>query len=291
MANTPNGTAITNGILEKAKFFITAHSRAPEVNLFGKPRMTLWPLQDSANRNAKDGLIAFCSTIGGNSYYFQRASTYTPPGTLGAGTSAGSQSPSLDWTAVPRNQALYSYLDSLTQQKIPGFGGNFASKYPNSRQQILTEMFDQIRSGVNVYSNGLTPQYGYAPKYLDPGEGQVVPLIPPSGTPGAGTHGFGRFSTITGASIIFYRCNVAFYNTTGVTAATSTTTPVKVDTASVDGPDAQGRRLNPNGVTITPAPMIGAVLVLNPYTVSPGFPPWAPNIQYNRQRSRWPERY
>ena len=258
-ANSGLAVALNNGYLEKAKFFLTAHSRAPEVNLFGKPRMTLWPLQMStALRNAKDTLIAFCSTINGKAYYFQRQNAYTA-----FGTPCSSQDPAADWTATDstgatRNQTLYSYISNLAQQNIPGFGGNFAAKYPNTYNQIITEMFDTIRSGVNSYSTALTPTYTYTPQLGDSGEGQVVPLAPPSGTPGAGTRGFGRFATITDAALIFYRCNACSYLTNATGAITVP------------------HQLNP----ATAAPQIASVLVLQPFTPSPGLPAWSPNVHY-----------
>ena len=52
-----------------------------EVNLFNKPRLSLWPVQQSPDdRNAKDRLLAFCSqTFQGEEvrpYYFQRESVH-----------------------------------------------------------------------------------------------------------------------------------------------------------------------------------------------------------------------
>ncbi len=245
--------AIDNTFLEKAKFFLTAHSRAPELNLFGKPRLSLWPLQlSAAQRNAKDQLLAFCSTINNSIYYFQRYNAYSA-----FGTACSSQDPLQDWTGVTRNQQLYTYLDTLTQQDIPGFGGRFSGKYPNTRTQILTEMLDMIRSGVNAYSNALTPTYNYAPQLGDSGEGQIVPLAPNSGS-ADGTRGFGRFATITEAAIIFYRANAAYAvtNSNGTVAV-----PVQLTPASA-------------------APQIAALVVLQPYTVSPGLPSWSPNVHY-----------
>ena len=32
--------------MDKTRFFLTAHSRAPELNLFGRPRVTIWPVWD-----------------------------------------------------------------------------------------------------------------------------------------------------------------------------------------------------------------------------------------------------
>ena len=254
---------IDNAFLEKARFFLTAHSRAPEINLYGRPRMTLWPLQyDPALRNAKDRLIAFCSEIGGNPYYFQRYNAYSAANPA----TASSQSATLDWTGVPRNQELYAYLERMTAGKVPGFGGSFATKYPGTRKQILTEMFDQIRSGVNTYSTALAPAYSYAPPYRDSGAGQIVPLVPPSGSSAEGTHGYGRFVTVVGATLVFHRNNAAFFSTgTGGHIVTN--------------PDLITPE-NPNGIVIQPAARVGATLILNPFTASPGFPPWSPHVQY-----------
>ena len=68
---------LTSEVFEKTKFFLTANSRAPEVNLFNKPRISLWPLmRNPAARNAVDRVIAFASTTGRGTaekpYYFQR---------------------------------------------------------------------------------------------------------------------------------------------------------------------------------------------------------------------------
>ncbi len=230
--------AIDHTVLQKAKFFITAQSRAPEINLFGQPRMTLWPLQSNkTERNAKDRLIAFCSEIGGMPYYFQRYSAY------GSSQPSSSQDPAMDWNNVSRNQQLYGYLDRLTSQSIPGLGGRFDAKYPNTRKQVLTEMLDMMRSGINSYGTPIAPgdpSYNYAPKQGDPGEGQVVPL-----EPGNGTRGFGRFATITEAAVVFYRSNPT---------------------------------IDKNNAPLPP--QIRALIILEPFTPSPGLPTWSPNVHY-----------
>ena len=74
--------------METAKFFLTAHSRAPELNLFGEPRVAMWPISSLTNttansyRTTSDQLIAFCSSTSGtnsvgasvtNSDHFTRA--------------------------------------------------------------------------------------------------------------------------------------------------------------------------------------------------------------------------
>ncbi len=163
--NTPvsaSATTITPAQLETAKFFLTAQSRAPEVNLFGMPRVACWPINadydpltnpSSLYTSAFDRLIAFCSTIGNTSasgkyfrYYFQRQNALSTTHDI----------------SITRNQALLAYLQYLTGQAIPGFGSTtFLSKYPSpgtglpsDRDQILTEIFDYIRC-TNLYDNTL----------------------------------------------------------------------------------------------------------------------------------------
>lgn len=229
--------------LERTKFFLTTSSRAPEVNLFNKPRLCLWPLQanirlnvnpqsqqsgvarpeQSPWRNAKDRLIAFCTSTQDadgvtKPYYFQRYSVYDR-----ARDGRGSpQNPppscyhwELDFSAaasgtpigIPRNVELYKYLQDLTEDQIPGVGTTFFAKYGSGdRNQIVTSMFDTIRSGVNSYSTGLpipgdSRGYDYAPSRGSPrpGETQVVPFKHANDT-----KGFGRFATITEAALVFY---------------------------------------------------------------------------------------
>jgi uncharacterized protein (TIGR02600 family) len=138
-----NTAGLTRQQLEVGKFFLTAHSRAPETTLFGTPRIAMWPInKDMGNtkRTTFDNLLAFCATTGtgasANPYYIQRSNAYDP-------TEDGS---------IPRNRQLFSYLRDLTSRQIPGFGGSFAGKYSFSsggvteRDQILAEAFDYIRS-------------------------------------------------------------------------------------------------------------------------------------------------
>ncbi len=252
-------TNITRAELEKLKFFVTANSRAPEVNLFNKPRICLWPLQantttisDPANaplRNAKDRLIAFCTSTGqaGKStyfpYYFQRYNVYyNGSSSSGDGrTSFVAPPPSCEstwedfalsgtlYSVNSRNIQLYQYLRTLTSLNVPGFGGSFQTKYdkPNvysDRDQILTEMYDMIRSGVNSYNTALAPKYDFAPTRNGgpaAGETQVVPAMI-DGT-GAGynqatlantyqakiTKGFGRFMTIPEIAVVFMNAAAA----------------------------------------------------------------------------------
>ncbi len=311
-------TSFSQTDIEKTRFFLTANSRAPEVNMFNKPRITLWPLQANTVNNstvtaapacwtAKDKLIAFCSTIGGTPYYFQRYNSFdtatlsnnnfslkavsTTPNTI-----PSSQSTTLDWTmnasgTINRNQTLYTYLQYLTSNPIPGVGGSLSGasgKYTVAvRDQILTEMMDFIRSEISTASTGTTPSYFYAPGQssglMVTGERQIVPLEfnPPtypgngtsytSGTASYTTKGFGRFDTIMQAALVFYRLDPMTVTGNGSTPYTGgqNTTPIPGGTST------------PSTFVPTSAnPInIGVVLLLNPWNPTPGSRSWCENMR------------
>lgn len=180
--------------VERRRFLLTAHSRAPELNLFNLPRIAIWPVHEqdtAAFRTVLDREIARASTINGMPYYFQRRNA---------------ASPSADF-AIARNLQLYAYLENLTGRAIPGFGTrSFEAKYPNGeRQQILTQILDFIRSA-NLYDSllGTTPggqpfTPGRSGDIAQPGHGQAAPIR----HPGNGTMGFGRFFTISELGLHF----------------------------------------------------------------------------------------
>ncbi|MEQ1859296.1 MAG: Verru_Chthon cassette protein A [Chthoniobacteraceae bacterium] len=174
----PGDTRVENTLvsadrLRRARFFLTANSRAPELNLFGQPRIALWPLNsDPLKRTGYDKLAAFCSTIGSGAnvkpFYFQRTD---------------STSPKADYESIARNRELYAYLQRLTAQQVPGYGGNFRTKWGADRDQILTEIFDYIRC-----ANLRDPLTG-ATRFAD--NGQVAPIQI------GDTQGFGRVHTLS----------------------------------------------------------------------------------------------
>ena len=234
-------------LLEAAHFFLTSSNRSPDVTLLNTPRISLWPLQaNQVARTAKDKLLLFCSTIptgSSNIYAFQRLYS-----TLDSGASNifSSDSPTLDFdkTQLPsgkRNTELYTYLQKETDAFVPGLGGKFSAKYggPLATNQILTEMVDMTRSTLNVYGAAFPgPRYDYSLR------GQTVPLVWPTGSVGAGTQGFGRFPTITEASLDFFLLN----------------DPADVKNA--------GKPLQ-----------LGAALILQPFTPTPGYSSVAFGIQ------------
>lgn len=193
---TPSSQPLMQDDLAQAPFFLTTNSRAPETNLFDLPRIACWPIfrnLQASKVTVFDRLIAFCSSIGTGAdakpYYFQREDPLSP------GTDI----------AITRNQQLYSYLQKLTSTPVPGFGGNFLAKYGADRDQILTEIFDYIRS-TNLW-DFLLPENGrYTPyKNHQPGIGWVTP------SQKGDTMGFGRAYTLSEFGIQFI-CNAVADN-------------------------------------------------------------------------------
>ena len=158
----------TPDVIDKARFFLTAHNRSSELNLFGRPRVSIWPvptayseqtLQKTKNpvtgltgiRNPSDDLIRFCSTIGGD----PNKKTNDPSGTIRRGEFIFDREDPFHISADfnrSRNFQIFNYLRELTSNnkgKIPGWGQSFEGKYasgPGGMDQILMEIFDYIRT-------------------------------------------------------------------------------------------------------------------------------------------------
>jgi len=186
--------AITPDKLEKMRFFLTPSSRSPDLNLFGLPRVTIWPVNQTADeatgRNGFDRAIAFCSTVGGKKFIFTRSI---------ASAGALSTTADIQQMAYSRNVDLLSYLRQLTSRSIPGFGGNFEAKFgTDNRDMILGEIFDYIRiANLRDTTIGMVP-YQYAQA------GVVAPSRADIFGTGRKIGGFGRAATISEASLVFY---------------------------------------------------------------------------------------
>ncbi len=216
--------------LDSRRFFITTSSHSSDLNLFGQPRVTIWPIPaegGASYRTPFDELIAFCSTVGNRQtdpttkessswpYYFVRKAPY---------------SQTHDWTAYPRNQSLFNYLQTLTGRSIPGFGGNFLKKYDTDsggtsgeRDQILAEIFDYIRctnlndtyqnqsSGFNTYTTKMRGTDGSAgaAEATDvsmktySGAGWVLPIKITDSSGGVIGRGAGRVPVISEVALWF----------------------------------------------------------------------------------------
>ena len=259
----PSHPAISDEFLKATRFFLTAHSRAPDVTLFDTPKINLWPIQkEPEHRNAIDRLQAFCSELRSadtrRPYYFQRSRVHDlSDSTAGHGSS---QSPSEDYAAIPRNQELFSYLQGLTERDVPGFGQNFRSKYPDDRDQILTQIVDYCRSGLNTMAYGLPTEasaegYVYSPPRTPGaqsgplGEGQIIPLQIDD------SRGFGRSITITEAALVLH--------------------PV----AHEEDPDLDIRYPGKQGNhPLYRATEFKAFLMMEFFCASPGLPSWSPYL-------------
>jgi len=231
--NPIQGTELSE-YLERAKFFLTVTSRAPETNMFNQPRVAIWPIHNADYSNktdynkyltAFDRLIHYCSSMGKapgatgyprNEYIFKRENE---------------DSPTHDYVNILRNQEIYGYLADLMDRDIPGYGASLSSKYPDpGYRQILTEIFDYIRS-TNLHDDSIFKEdfeKAYVREntsdhatYTNPrsktnkvvgmkGHGQVVPIQipPPSGaaTAPADTKGFGRFYSLGGVQVQVISC-------------------------------------------------------------------------------------
>ena len=209
-----NRTDFTNNWsdrIERNKFLITASSRAPEVTLYGTPRVSIWPLStitSTSNRTTLDSLFAFCSTIQKTTnaanpviptnrpYYFVRTINH------------GSTQVSLNGDLTNSiNTTMFTYLDSLSGvSSIPGIGSvGITSKYElRGRDQLVTQFYDYIRC-VNKIDAGLTNSSGTRINNFtgvsDSGAGFVMPVrrVTTTGT----NYGFGRFHTINQVAIHF----------------------------------------------------------------------------------------
>lgn len=150
--------------LERSRFFLTAHSRAPEFTNHGLPRVAMWPVADEGlgpqRRSSFDNMIALVATLRGstqgaaidNSYIFRRAQPHHPTHDVtGSSSSYGASQ------GLRRNSLLLDYLFAqLSELDFPristlGSSGNFAQKYgQQNAAQLVVQFFDYIRS-TNLY--------------------------------------------------------------------------------------------------------------------------------------------
>ena len=220
-----------NQKLDQLHFFMTANSRAPELNLFNRPRVTIWPFNQelvngsTAGANSitpEDKLIQFASELGGvNSdgsfdytkrkrFYFQRESAWDPDA---------------DWKDIADNRALFYYLQSMTAREIPsanpqrsGAGNSFLSKYGTAnRNQIVTSIWDYIRSQVNTINLAYQPvgltAYSFPQNHNNTTQAGFTDIAPLR-IQVANTKGTGRFPVLTEVILQFVNLGEAFEDAT-----------------------------------------------------------------------------
>lgn len=232
------GFAMKQDDLRESRFLLTTHSSAPELNPFGQPKIALWMMpKEGAQRTLADQRFNECSKLdAAHEFMFQRASNW-----LSEANPGSSQNMFDDWTQVPRNQALFAWLQRLTTLPVPGAGGRFIDKYgERSRDQILVSMLDMLRWS----SNPSLPPRGAL------GEQSAVPLtIERSSADGSTTslRGFGRHPTFSEVAVVFACTDVE------------------------RTPDGQPRDDNHDGICDR-ATKLRAFMVVNPFVPSAGPP-------------------
>ncbi len=148
--------------LERARFFLTTTSRAPETTLFNTPRIATWPIsgREKSARGAEmrtkfDKLIAFCASAGGKSGGTDSSGDISPAGYAYYFQRENADDDEHDYQNIERNRQLYRYIIDMMNKKIPGVGHSFAEKYPREEHyHLATMMFDYIRS-VNLHDDSL----------------------------------------------------------------------------------------------------------------------------------------
>ncbi len=171
--------------LARGQFFLTAASSAPEITLFGTPRISVWPIHENVvpgqglrgavpRGSAHDYLMALTTTLGGRRYHWQRAAP-------------GDGHFNFFGTGAGKNRELFEYARALTDRPVPGFhrhgmAASFAEKYgpgpADDRDSILVGIFDYIRQ-TNFNDAGLTSEQQFCvscPADPQRGFGQVSPL-------------------------------------------------------------------------------------------------------------------
>lgn len=293
----PNDSAsrVDGNEIRMARAFLTAHSRAPETNLFNRPRICLWPLfADTNTRNTKDRLIAFAATSSGQTAAWYRAQKWVSDSNPGS-----SQSPDADFN-LQHNQQLFAYLQSLTSKPVPGFGTDtFVTKYGElNRNQILLQMFDLQRWGVNSWyaernaagTIDFTKSYAYVPPraYVRPsggwvGESSALPTkvrsVPDGGpVPPDGLKAFGRWPTVVEVAVVFMPTEIQAKNNTVLRDSFDTIEANKAKFEGVknfytDSGDP-GQKWADRTLKMRP------YLMIQPFTPVVGMPPYSANIRY-----------
>lgn len=298
MADTQFATfsGVTPQVAEQMRFFLTVNSRAPELNLWGKPRVCIWPVHEIDNPDPKlskrsgfDDLMAFCSTVATKPYIFSRADPWSPSYDYERASTQIRYNNTL-YTNANRNKTLMEkYLRELCRKKIPGVGKSLDSKYTGTHpggftdmDRILLSIFDYVRS-TNVVDTGKKDtsaalydyRFAYTHAYTTPassttrpdysgntrpnlGSGQVTPTVRYAGPGEPGIKGFGRFVTLAECGLLFY----PDYNPGTLLGDDPLPTDILPNNAQWNG----GQVANMNYLPIR------CVLISEMFTPSPGFP-------------------
>jgi uncharacterized protein (TIGR02600 family) len=247
---------LDRGDIERTKFFLTARSNNPEVNLFNLPRMAIWPINAGTKTpSTLDKVIASCATINSQKYFLQRSLS-----------TSGTADLKLDLQpdGKGRNEQLYGYINALLKTPFPGFGTeSFADKYKAPETaQIATSIFDYIRSS-NLYSTalGATAYTGTGTnpfKTQGSQSGQATPLQI------GDTKGFGRIPAISQAILHLYVCGLRSakgdFSLDGAYPLKTGTTPLYASTFAVGNYESIRRFLDDTGAGNPVELLVGGII-------------------------------
>ncbi|MEM1058824.1 MAG: hypothetical protein AAGK14_06220 [Verrucomicrobiota bacterium] len=181
------GSALDGELLDQRRFFVTTRSPSSDLNLMGRPRVTLWPVHaDSSQVCTTERVFALLSTLPLESqvaYHFERSSNLD-----GAGDGQ-----------LPSNQAMLDFLREMTAMNPPGFaGGSLQGKFGVAdRDAVLAGVLDHVRllrTKPDIGNNDFTP--------TGIGQGQVAPIELGDGS--SAVRGVGRVPTVTEVALHFY---------------------------------------------------------------------------------------
>ena len=217
---------------ERAKGFMTVRSQGPELNVHGRPRISLWAFHENdsrRNRTALDDTIEFCTSLGPKNklikFFFQRRD-------------ATSRHAEFYSRANRSNVDLYMYLMAQVYKAVPSYGKSLATKYGAKKRSpfkpsyykdkneykldhfaIALQMFDYMRQ-VNIHDGNLAEPYADFQPGSNSGFGQIsgINLIDRNLTGGTGSNvqssswqkktleprGSGRMFTVSEVALLTY---------------------------------------------------------------------------------------
>ena len=138
----------TRQFFEYGRHSLTVNSNAPEITLFGTPRVCLWPMKYSgsapngtirvvAGQTYYDRLISFAATIGQRRYFWQRDNASSRHGEHYNNANGAN------------SELLENYIYQMGETAIPGYGRSFFNKYGSGQfddgKQIMTQIWDYMR--------------------------------------------------------------------------------------------------------------------------------------------------
>ena len=184
-------------LVTQRAFFLTTDSRSSNLNLFGRPRVSLWPLQaDPSRRRAEEHefeVLSRLPTTSPASFSFHRKHAWAEN----------------EATDLSQNVLVLDYLRQMTELDPPGFpGGSLSGKFGlRDRDYVLAGIYDHVRT---IQSAGRQdPATSWPPSFTESTGAGVGQVLPTSWTVNSeDVRGLGRVPTVTEAALHFYGAEI-----------------------------------------------------------------------------------